>query len=89
MVVKNCALGKIVGRAGDISVAVGGKHAGFAIGHAAEVGAEIKALDLIDILSVEAGVGKIPFGNESRTPPLLLYPQAAQNRSENQSQAQI
>ena len=60
------AFGEIVGRAGDISVAVGGKHTGFAIGHAAEVGGEIKPLDLIDVLPIETGLGKIPFGNEAR-----------------------
>ena len=63
---KGVAFGEIIGGAGDISVAVGGKHTGFAIRHAAEVGCEIKPLDLIDVLSVEAGLGKIPLRNEAR-----------------------
>ena len=52
------ALGKIVGRAGDDFVAVGGKYAGFAIGHSVVRFAEIKAFDLVDILSIEAGIGE-------------------------------
>ena len=82
------ALGKIVGRAGDEFVAVGGKHAGFAVGNYVVGVAEIKALDLVDVLPVEAGIGKISLGNESGD-AATVRSTTRRKQKRNQAQAQI
>ena len=82
------ALGKIVGRAGDDFVAVGGKYAGFAVGDYVVRIAEIKAFNLVDILPVEAGIGERPLRNESGDAATTRSTTGTKQKR-NQAQAQI
>ena len=84
------AFGKIVGRGGDRSAAIGSENACFTIGHAIEVAAEVVAFELIDVLSIEAGVGEISLGDETRNTTAAATGSAASTEQKrNQAQEEI
>src|ERR1700730_1986321 len=82
------AFRKIIGRVGDESVAIGGKHSRFTVRKSSTGVTEIKTLDLVDIWSVEARIGKISLRNESRDATVIRSTTGTKQKR-NQAQAQI
>ncbi len=79
------ALREVVCSAGNPAAAIGGKHPGFAIRHTRGAIAEVKPLNLIDVLPVEAGFGEISLGNEASHDSIAVSTSGVQTKQRNQA----
>ena len=73
-------LGEIVRSAGDTTAPIGEKHAGFAIRHTADAIVKIEPLNLVNVLSIEAGVGEVSFGDEASYGPIVGSTSSAEQK---------